>query len=56
MFVAMVMSNHVVADAGLVQNVTTYLNYSPEAAECMLPKFAAAFGDSLAGVDDSDGE
>ena len=56
MFVAMVMSNHVVADAGLVQNVTTYLNYSPEAAKCMLPKFAAAFGDSLTGVDDSDGE
>ena len=56
MFVAMVMSNHVVADAGLVQNVTTYLNYSPEVAKCMLPKFAAAFGDSFTGVDDSDGE
>ena len=56
LFVAMVMTNDVVADAGLVQNVTTYLNYSPEVAKCMLPKFAAAFGDSFTGVDDSDGE
>ena len=56
MFVSMVISNDVVADADLVKNVSTYLNRSAEAAKLMLPKFAAAVGDSLTGVDDSDGE
>ena len=56
MFVAMVISNDVVADAELVKSVGTYLHRSAEVAKLMLPKFAAAVGDSLTGVDDSDGK
>ena len=52
----MVISNAVVADADLVKNVPTYLNRSAEAAKLMLPKFAAAVGDSLTGKDDIDAE
>ena len=56
MFVSMVISDDVVADAELVKNVSTYLNRSAEAARLMLPKFAAAVGDSFAGDDDSDAD
>ena len=56
LFVAMVFSNDVAADAELVKNVGTYLSRSAEAAKLMLPKFAAAVGDSLTGVDDSDAD
>ena len=54
MFVSMVISNDVVANADLVKNASTYLNRSAEAAKLMLPKFAAVIGDSLTGDDDSD--
>ena len=40
----------------MVKNVSSYLNRSAEAAKLMLPKFAAAAGDSLTGDDDSDAE
>ena len=56
MFVSMVISNDVAADADLVKNVSSYHNCSAEAAKLMLPKFAAAAGDSLTGDDDSDAE
>ena len=56
MFVSMVITNDVAADAALVKNVSTILNRSAEAAKLMLPKFAAAAGDSLTGDDDSDAE
>ena len=56
LFVAMVFSNDVAADAELVKNVGTYLSRSAEAAKLMLPKFAAPVGDSLTGDDDSDAE
>ena len=56
MFVSMVISNDVVADAELVKNVSTYLNRSAEAARLMLPKFTAAVADSFTGDDDSDAD
>ena len=56
MFVSMVISKDVVADADLVKNVSTYLNRSAEAAKLMLPKLAAAACDSFTGDDDSDAE
>ena len=56
MFVSMVISNDVVADADLVKNVSTYLNRSAEAARVMLPKFADVVVDSITGDDDSDAD
>ena len=56
MFVSMVISNDVVADADLVKNVSTYLNRAAEAAKLMLPKLAANVCDSFTGDDDSDAE
>ena len=43
-------------DAELVNNVSTYLNRSAEAARVMLPKFVDAVVDSITGDDDSDGD
>ena len=56
MFVSMVITNDVAADADLVKNVSSYLNRTAEAAKLMLPKFANAAGDSLTGDDDSDAD
>ena len=56
MFVSMVISNDVEADAELVKSVSTYLNRSAEAARVMLPKFVDAVVDSITGDDDSDGD
>ena len=56
MFVSMVISNDVVADATLLKRASTYLNRSAEVAKAMLPKFAAPVGDSITGKDDSDAD
>ena len=56
MFISMVISNDVVADADLVKNASTYLNRSAQAAKVMLPKFSASICDSLTGDDDSDAD
>ena len=56
MFLAMVVSNEVVAEQDLVKNVTTYLKLSADAATQMLPKFAPPAVDSYTGKDDSDRE
>ena len=56
LFVSMVISNDVVANADLVKNASAYLNRSAEVAVRMLPNFAAVIGDSLTGDDDSDAD
>ena len=54
MFVSMVISNDVVADAVLVKNVSTYLNRSAEAARAMLPSLKPLVVESITCDDDSD--
>jgi hypothetical protein len=54
MFVSMVISNDVVADADLVKKVSAYLKHSGKTARVVLPTSKVAFGDSISGEDDSD--